>query len=136
MGCVDYVYYLLDRKCWQFIVGMLMSIIGITIAIIGMCGVMSDEIPISFFTGLFSMIIGIWIPHPSAGNIDYDDFIDEQKKKKQERKKDKKIKLTDDEIIEMGERQMDVNSKIKKYKQEEEEESSSESSSYATPKKL
>lgn len=54
----------LNGACFRFLMLALLSFISIIVAICGLSGSFNDEIPTTFFTNLFTFIIGIWVPTP------------------------------------------------------------------------
>lgn len=56
-------------KCWAFVCSVIFSIIAVVIAIIGLTGQFSKTVSSDFYTGLITLVIGIWIKSPSMRGI-------------------------------------------------------------------
>ncbi len=55
-----------NAQCFKFMVSLFLSITAIVISIIGLCGLFDKDVPIEFYTGLITFIVGLWFPTPAA----------------------------------------------------------------------
>lgn len=69
MGCKMFKNFcagdekLCSRKCWQFAMSSVFSLIVLGVAVIGLCGWFA-EYDGTFYTNMITFIIGVWIPSP------------------------------------------------------------------------
>lgn len=55
-------------KCAHFIVVVILSIVAIIVSLLGFCDLFIDEIPTDFYTGLITLVIGVWLRSPKIKN--------------------------------------------------------------------